>query len=316
MMKVVPDYYRKFRCIADRCRHNCCIGWEIDIDERTAEDYRKVQGMIGERLRENINWEEQPHFRLAEAERCPFLNSRNLCDIILTLGEEHICEICTEHPRFHNELPGRIESGIGLCCEEACRLILGQKGKVGFTADSCAECEAEEDEFIQIRDKAICVMQERSLTIPERIDRVLALCEAELPDRTMGDWIAFFQGLERLDDAWTEVLKRAAVHWREADFEGFTGVMAERQTEYEQLVIYLLYRHLANAFDEIDLASRAAFAAVSFRMIYMLGAVIWTRTGSFSFEDQVELVRLFSAEIEYSEENMEELLDEMIAEIE
>lgn len=27
----VPDYYPAFRCIAERCRHTCCAGWEIDI---------------------------------------------------------------------------------------------------------------------------------------------------------------------------------------------------------------------------------------------------------------------------------------------
>ena len=28
-----PSYYKKFKCIADKCHHNCCIGWEIDIDD-------------------------------------------------------------------------------------------------------------------------------------------------------------------------------------------------------------------------------------------------------------------------------------------
>ena len=36
MQNAYPDYYPLFHCIADRCRHNCCIGWEIDIDSRTA----------------------------------------------------------------------------------------------------------------------------------------------------------------------------------------------------------------------------------------------------------------------------------------
>ena len=32
-MLVYPDYYPEFRCSASACKHNCCIGWEIDIDE-------------------------------------------------------------------------------------------------------------------------------------------------------------------------------------------------------------------------------------------------------------------------------------------
>ena len=38
-MKIfAPDYYRDFKCSAGNCKHSCCIGWEIDIDEDTAND--------------------------------------------------------------------------------------------------------------------------------------------------------------------------------------------------------------------------------------------------------------------------------------
>ena len=30
MQYVYPDYYPKFHCLAQRCRHSCCIGWEIE----------------------------------------------------------------------------------------------------------------------------------------------------------------------------------------------------------------------------------------------------------------------------------------------
>jgi lysine-N-methylase len=32
MKLIAPDTYPEFCCIADRCRHSCCIGWEIDVD--------------------------------------------------------------------------------------------------------------------------------------------------------------------------------------------------------------------------------------------------------------------------------------------
>ena len=28
-----PAYYKAFRCIGSDCTENCCIGWEIDVDE-------------------------------------------------------------------------------------------------------------------------------------------------------------------------------------------------------------------------------------------------------------------------------------------
>ena len=42
MKLFAPKYYTEFSCIADRCRHSCCIGWEIDIDADTAEKQLKV----------------------------------------------------------------------------------------------------------------------------------------------------------------------------------------------------------------------------------------------------------------------------------
>lgn len=49
VQNVCPDYYERFHCIADRCRHNCCIGWEIDVDEDALAAYRTVGGEMGER---------------------------------------------------------------------------------------------------------------------------------------------------------------------------------------------------------------------------------------------------------------------------
>ncbi len=39
-------------------------------------------------------------FYMNEDGRCAFLNENNLCDIYIQLGEEALCDICTEHPRF------------------------------------------------------------------------------------------------------------------------------------------------------------------------------------------------------------------------
>ena len=124
-MKIyVPNYYKNFRCIAGACKHSCCIGWEIDIDEDTLEVYKNVGGCFGKRLNESISPGEDTHFILAENERCPFLNDENLCDIYIELGEDNLCQICSDHPRFRNFYSDRIEMGLGLCCEAATDLIL------------------------------------------------------------------------------------------------------------------------------------------------------------------------------------------------
>jgi len=306
MEYVYPDYYPEFRCIASACRHNCCIGWEIDIDPETLAYYRGVEGALGERLRRCISWEGEPHFILGEGERCPFLNGENLCDLIIGLGEEHLCGICAEHPRFHNALPGRVESGVGLCCEAAGRLILGKTEKTTLLVRGEQETE---DAIVALRDWIITVLQNREVPVSLRVEQMLALSGGNLGDKSLAQWAAFLLTLERLDERWTELLtKLCSAEW---DHSAFADHMLTRETEYEQLLVYFIYRHGANAVGEGDFAARCAFAALGYEIITALGAILWQEKGQFSFEDQVELARLFSSEIEYSDENLDILLDEL-----
>lgn len=124
MRLTVPDYYDRFRCISSRCTDNCCIGWEIGIDPAALADYQSQPGAFGDRLRAAIQPGDPPFFALTKSGRCPFLNEENLCDIYRQLGENHLCAICDQHPRFHNWFGAEKESGLGLSCEEAARLIL------------------------------------------------------------------------------------------------------------------------------------------------------------------------------------------------
>jgi len=308
MEYICPDYYQHFRCIAGACRHNCCIGWEIDIDADTLAYYDKVGGALGERLRRCISREGDAHFVLGEGERCPFLNGENLCDLIIRLGEEHLCGICAEHPRFHNELPGRVESGIGLCCEEAGRLILGRKEPMRLVISGEQETE---DPIVALRDEMMAVLQNRREHISARVERLLTLSGGNVGGRTLSQWAEFLLTLERLDGEWTKLLEALRDRGDGLDLAGFDCYMAERETEYEQLLVYFLYRHGANAVGEWDFGARCGFAALGYMIIHALGAMQWREKGTFSFADQVELARLFSSEIEYSDENLEILLDEL-----
>ena len=42
MKLYAPGYYKRFACIASKCRHSCCVGWEIDIDPETADTTPEV----------------------------------------------------------------------------------------------------------------------------------------------------------------------------------------------------------------------------------------------------------------------------------
>ncbi|MBR5542853.1 MAG: flagellin lysine-N-methylase [Oscillospiraceae bacterium] len=308
MLFVVPDYYEEFSCIAQKCRHNCCIGWEIEIDEETREKYRNTSGETGKWLCENISDEGYSHFILAEGERCPFLNENNLCDIILTLGEENICNICRDHPRFKNELPGRIELGLGLACEEVSRIVLGKKEPVCLRSSENIE---ETDKIIILRDEIISVIQNRAKTVTERLWEMLKLCGVSGFDIDVAKWAEFFKQLEILDSEWCNRLDEFIRNYEKINFARFDELMHDRQTEYEQFAVYLVYRYFANAPDFEEAALRACFVALCCKLIYALGACFYFKNACFSFEEQVELVRMFSCEIEYCEENVTAVLDEL-----
>lgn len=298
MLTVYPDYYPAFRCVAGACRHSCCIGWEIDIDEETLAKYRAMPGPLGDRLRHNISGGDPPHFLLGEGERCPFLNQNNLCDLILARGEGLLCQICDDHPRFRNFLPGRTEIGLGLCCEGAAALILAQTEPVTFVTEGEAEKQDNDAQsLLDLRQRAFAIAQDRNLSINRRMDKLLLLCGALEPGHPAG-WAEVFLELERLDETWTAMLEKLA------DKGETAPIPAVSDTEWEQLLMYFLYRHFLEAYEDGDVGSKAGFAVLSVRLLRCL-------KGLYPQIELAELARMYSAEVEYSTENLDVLFSEL-----
>ena len=95
----------------------------------------------------------------------------------------------------------------------------------------------------------------------------------------------------------------------EDNHDTFDTYMADRQSEYEQFCVYLVYRHFANSPDFFEAQCRACFVKLSYTLMRALGTLIYSKNGSFELCDQLELARLFSSEIEYCEENHYAILD-------
>ena len=93
MKLFAPSYYKNFKCIADKCKHSCCIDWEIDIDESTQKLYSELCGGYGEKIKSSITGDGIAHFKLCENNRCPHLDNNGLCKIITEYGEDYLCEI-------------------------------------------------------------------------------------------------------------------------------------------------------------------------------------------------------------------------------
>ena len=114
------------------------------------------------------------------------------------------------------------------------------------------------------------------------------------------------------DDGLREKLASLRAHADALPLDEFAAHMKTRETEYEQLLVYFLYRHVPEALDDGDVSSKAAFAVASVRLLFALGALHFLLHGDFTVEDQIALCRLYSAEVEYSDDNMEALFDALM----
>lgn len=302
------NFFQNFHCIAGDCKHSCCIGWEIDIDEDTLELYRKTGGEFGRRLLESIDTTGTPHFALTKDERCPFLNDKNLCDIILNLGEESLCQICSDHPRFRSFFSDRTEIGLGLCCEAAAKQVLSFKGKaeeVVLEDDNGSETlSAFEKSIFTARKELFSIAQDRNLPFSARLQALSEYASTKAADKSLRAWAAFYKSLERLDNAWDQQLNTLY----RLDEPEKNPLAALPDTPFEQLSVYFLYRHLPNAKNMADLKKRVGFAVLSCQMLRALCAAALSESKSFSIDLLADLARMYSAEIEYSEENMDAVL--------
>ena len=285
MRLFVPNYYDSFRCIAERCRHNCCIGWEIDIDPDTLELYEDIGGDFGLRIKSAISYDGEPHFILKENDRCPFLNEKGLCDIITELGDGALCDICADHPRYRNYVGDDLEMGLGLCCEEAARLILSQKEKVCLIDADTGNAAPLSDE----RRALLLKLQDRTLPFKSRISSLFT------PD--LADAFEFLSSLERLDPSWENYL--AFLKEENAELSGYDN-------ELEQLAVYFFLRHGAQ-----NPEAGLRFAIYSVSVIEKIAAAIKRQKGDLDFDTLADVCRMYSSEIEYSDTNTEEVVNRL-----
>ena len=316
MLFRVPSYYNTFKCIADKCTDNCCIGWEIDIDSDTAEYYNSVGGAFGKRLRENIS--EENSFIL-KGERCPFLNEKNLCDIIINCGEKHLCQICRDHPRYFEWYGNIKEGGIGLSCEEGARLILTDdahtfvegytdeeeepidEGLFSVLLDARAELFAELDSESTLAEKLLYLLdfaENLQFCIDNRDTDAEYIPSDSIKEAYFGEVLSLYSDFEPIDGEWKKVL---------SCLMSCETVLPSAGTEEEEYILniirYFIWRYfLKGVFDE-EILSKVKLAVVSALFIkYMT-------KGDSSLKAWIEKSKLYSKEMEYSDENRELFYD-------
>lgn len=181
MIYTYPDYYKKFNCIADKCPDTCCGKWQIVIDDDSLERYQEYDGDYRPELYRKVNWNEGV-FRHGRSGKCAFLRDDMLCDMYIHMGKDSLCTTCREYPRHTEEFENVREISLSLSCPEVARILMNITDKVTFVTEEDDEDEAFDDfdyflysNLEDIREAILNVIQDRSVDIRSRIERVIQI---------------------------------------------------------------------------------------------------------------------------------------------
>ena len=348
MYYLYPDYYKKFHCTADKCIDTCCAEWQIVIDDDSLEKYGKYEGDYQQTLCQNIDWEEGV-FEHNKRGKCAFLRGDNLCDMYIHMGAGSLCSTCREYPRHTEEFENLREITLSLSCPEVAKIVMNTTEPVTFISKEDDEDENYEDfdyflfsELEDVREEMICIMQNRSISIGDRIGEILQISasvqrhydagslilwkEFDESDRVrVNDEYEFFERVflflfeefEILYPQWAEVLVesrlflfsegREVFEQNKEEFETWwnTSGLTPLEIVLEQLVVYFISVYLLGAvYDENVLGKIDACIGHTIE-IYLLLLGRWLKHGELAMDDVMEVVYRYSREIEHSDENLE-----------
>ncbi len=326
MLYIKPAFYDKFKCIADKCTDSCCIGWEINIDDETMDVYKNMHTEFGSKIRENIvKDEDDTHsFKLLKGERCPFLNKSNLCDIITNCGEDNICYICKEHPRFYNDFQEVTEYGLGLCCEEVVRLLLENDEPLEFVAfndeDEFFEVdEREKESYDKLFDKRNEIFEILRTTeiYNDKIEKIINVTEKFCGEKIKllndNEILEMYEKTEPINNEWIKYFKelkknKDEIREKEKPFDE----VSNGDSKYSKLLSYIIFRHLLKTVfsDVVDFSQYLSFCVSSVRFIKLCDIKTYVEKGLVSKTDRINNIKRWSKQIEYSEENINLLIFE------
>ena len=270
----MPEFYPAFRCRAGACRHSCCRGWEIDVDDTSARRYQETPGTLGDVLRAALFADDEGwHFRLDGEERCPLLQPDGLCRLIREAGEEALCDICALHPRFFQEIGEDELWGLGLSCEAAAELLLG-RAELRFVCGETGE-----------RETLPGLLGRLGLSVPPGLLRYAP----RLDEARRRELMTRFAATEPIDETWPRELEALASAPLPARVEAGA---------YQRVYEYLFFRQLERL-EDWGAAALADYAGAMTDLLALWDALVPDTAGH---------LRRLSEQIEYSTENVERIV--------
>ncbi|MBO5356405.1 MAG: flagellin lysine-N-methylase [Clostridia bacterium] len=293
MKLYAPKYYEDFKCIADKCTHSCCIGWEIDVDKEAMKKYSKLKNGYGREIKNSIENGEAPHFKLQENGRCPHFSENGLCKIIINCGEKYLCDICREHPRFYNYTNYGYEVGIGMSCPEACRIILNSDSYNDFEVIARGPGNIERIDYDSLidREKIFTILKNENLSYENKLNVIYSEYEIDLNFVDKASYLDCINNLEYLNNSHRTLFSAFSLESKASE---------EKEKYLERALAYFVYRHCTEAVDYDEFKISLSFCLFCEKL---LASLISDKTEP----DVCELARILSEEIEYNTDNVEKI---------
>lgn len=334
MILRTPSFYSRFLCSANKCTDTCCIGWEIDVDPKTRAKYKKwgIDSIL-----------EDDHIKLAANNGCPLLQGNGLCGVICQFGcngtdldkngESVLGDICREHPRFVEVYGDIMEKGVGLCCEESVKLVLDNKNnwltqghfnfieqEIDDTPDEMPEgAEEARNAILAEREYIFEILADDSVALRNRLielldftDSVSGADNSEKPKTLpLGEiwnaWIDILGEGESYGPAWDsacEKIRAAKPSERKNIFTDNDGA---------RIIAYMIFRYYAKSLFDGDNLSKVKFAIFFWIILKNFGLQIAGDSiadpAKNASTPQIDAIKLFSKQTEYSDEIMDLLYD-------
>lgn len=159
---IKPEYYDEFSCTASQCPQTCCCEWKIAVDDDTydawvnkyhieqktdanistadivpitsdstddtadntvADNTADIIAGISPAASNTVMWEDTRIIRLNKDGKCPFLDNKGWCSLVVKHGEQILSKTCHEFPRQIHEFDTHTEYALMSGCPAVIDLI-------------------------------------------------------------------------------------------------------------------------------------------------------------------------------------------------
>lgn len=123
-----------------------------------------------------------------------------------------------------------------------------------------------------------------------------------------------FAGMEVINPDWYVCLERNSRYFKnccgaedyERELSEFAAYYKEKEYEYEQLMMYYVYRYFLNAVNDNEILLKAKIGVIGYLILKHLDMQCWLENGkTLTFTQQVDLAHLYSRQFEHSYTNFE-----------